>query len=64
MYDLTGGFVGPLFFVGVGRVAGLVCFAEGCLVALAHLLVFRLFDFIVGVLEMPKGPNGPLVRGG
>jgi hypothetical protein len=27
------------------------------LVDLARLLVFRLFVFIVGVLEMPKGPE-------
>jgi hypothetical protein len=46
-----------LFFVGTVWLAGLVRLAEGCLVALARLLAFRLFVFIVGVLEMPKGPE-------
>jgi hypothetical protein len=45
-----------LFFVGVVWLAGLVRFAEGCL-ALVRLLAFRVFLFIVGVLEMPKGPK-------
>jgi hypothetical protein len=57
MYDFLGGRVGVLFFVGAAWLAGLVRFAGGCLVALARLLVFRVVFFIVGVLEMPKGPE-------
>jgi hypothetical protein len=55
MYALAGG-GGALFFVGVVWLAGLVRFAQGCL-ALARLLAFRVFLFIVDVLEMPKGPE-------
>jgi hypothetical protein len=57
MYDFTRGCVGALFFVGADWLAGLVRFAEGCLVGLARLTTFRVFFFIVGVLEMPKGPK-------
>jgi hypothetical protein len=57
MYALAGGCAGVLFFIGAAWLAGLVRFAEGCLVALARLLAFRVFLFIVGVLEMPKGPE-------
>jgi hypothetical protein len=57
MYDLTGGFVGPLFFVGVGWVAGLVRLTGGRLAGLARLVAFCVVFFIVGVLEMPKGPE-------
>jgi hypothetical protein len=53
---LVGGCVGALFYVGVVWLAGLVRFAEGCL-ALARLATFRVFLFIVGVLEMQKGPE-------
>jgi hypothetical protein len=63
MYDLTGGFVGPLFFVGVGWVAGLVRLTGGRLAGWARLVAFRVVFFIVGVLEMPKGPERtPRVR--
>jgi hypothetical protein len=54
---LAGGFGDALFFVGVVWLAGLVRFAGGFLVALAWLAGFRVFFFIVGVLEMPKGPE-------
>jgi hypothetical protein len=64
MYDFTRGCVGALFFVGAVWLAGLVRFAGGFLVALARLVALLVFLFIVGVLEMQKGPNGPLVRGG
>jgi hypothetical protein len=55
MYALAGGFAGALFFVGVVWPADFVRFASGFLVALARLAGFRVFLFIVGVLEMPKG---------
>ena len=57
MYDFLGGRVGVLFFVGAAWLAGLVRFAGGRLVAFARLPTFRVFFFIVGVLEMPKGPE-------
>jgi hypothetical protein len=57
MYDFLDGRVGVLFFVGAAWLAGLVRFAGGRLVALARLATFRVFFFIVGVLEMPKGPE-------
>jgi hypothetical protein len=57
MYDFLGGRVGVLFFVGAAWLAGLVRFADGRFMALARLATFGVFFFIVGVLEVPKGPE-------
>jgi hypothetical protein len=57
MYDFTRGCVGALFFVGAVWLAGLVRFAGGFLVVLARLVALLVFLFIVGVLEMHKGPE-------
>jgi hypothetical protein len=62
MYAFAGGFVGALFLVGVGWLADLARLAGGCLVALVRLATFRVLLVIVGVLEMPKEPDGPLCR--
>jgi hypothetical protein len=57
MYDFTRGCVGALFLVGAVWLADLVRFAGGFLVALARLVALLVFLFIVGVLEMQKGPE-------